>query len=287
MNNDAIFDENDIEHTKRNYLGTFRWKKLKLSKFKKINFDEICDKFEDIINIDTFKSLLELRIIENEDLNTDNKEELNIIHPSTIDGLSYPYSIIQIIKNFINEGKISIEDIFKNLDYNTKGNFNIILLGASKRAEERIALESNYFDEIYYVFLSLIANYYISTKVDKNINSITKEVIKKIFCKFKLNIIFTGEEIETNTGFKTSENFNLSFFPMKTEEFLKSYMLVFDKENTLLVGMNCGFGAGYSKLTLSWVKDLNLILKLKYITGFTFTNDYEDFKGEKLIMKYS
>mmetsp|Transcript_14997 Transcript_14997/g.15512 ORF Transcript_14997/g.15512 Transcript_14997/m.15512 type:complete len:279 (-) Transcript_14997:15-851(-) len=200
-----------------------------------------------------------------------------------VDALSYPYSIIQIIRDFIKLGRLDIGFLIDNMNLSSKGTINIILLGASQRTEERIALNSKYYDEIYYYLLAEITSFMNKTSNTTNSN---KKELSSILKQFKLNIVFTGEEVQSNSGFLYSSNINYSYFPLKTEQFLKENMFDFSKDNSILIGMNCGFGAGYQKLTFSWIKDLQLVLKLKYLVGFTFTNDYEDFKGEKLIMDY-
>ena len=59
----------------------------------------------------------------------------------------------------------------------------------------------------------------------------------------------------------------------------------FNKNNTFIMGMNCGFGAEYLKLTKSWFPDLDKYIKLKYITIFIYTNDFEDRPGKQAIIK--
>ena len=59
----------------------------------------------------------------------------------------------------------------------------------------------------------------------------------------------------------------------------------FNKNNTIIIGMNCGLGAGYLKLTKSWLPDLIKLIKLKCITIFTYTNDFEDRLENKLLLK--
>ena len=59
----------------------------------------------------------------------------------------------------------------------------------------------------------------------------------------------------------------------------------FSKKNTIIYGLNCGFGAGYMKLTYSWFCDLIKLIKIGYVVIFTYTNDYEDKKGEVAIVK--
>jgi hypothetical protein len=163
--------------------------------------------------------------------------------PFIVDALSYPLTIISALDN--------IKDKLKVYD-NT---INIILLGTAAKAEGRIAYESNYFDEIYN-YLTLI--------------------LKKTF---KLKIFLSGPEMQGNMEIQR-ENIKYIFYKGKTGDFLKEYMMEFNKVNTFVIGLNCGFGAGYMHLTLSWVNDLTKLLKLGYHLIFTYTNDYEDMIGE-------
>lgn len=156
------------------------------------------------------------------------------------------------------------------------------MFGCAERSEERIIKNSNYFDEIYYFLASILM-------INMENDSMKKEDIFKKVKSFKLNLIMIGEEIKSCSGALWNSDNNritISLFPYKVDKFLKEYNFELNKEMTLFVGLNCGFGAGYSKLTLDWINDLNSLLKLKHICAFTFTNDYEDLKGEKLILEY-
>ncbi len=266
-------DSNIEDELKENqYLGTFRWKNPKLNKLEQINLNDITFNFSNyLISYQTsWKTFLDLRFKDEE------------FEASMIDALSYPLSIIQIIDKMISMkllDNIALikKSILQNSKIKNKTTLNIILIGASKKTEERIALQSNYFDEIYYFLLCYIYSLCIDDK--------EREVI---YNTFSLNICFTGEEVSTNNSYTSQVNskINYSFYSLKTYEFLKENSLDFTKSNSIIIGLNCGFGAGYQKLTLSWIKDLQLLLKMNYICGFTFTNDYEDQKGEIEIMKY-
>ena len=126
-------------------------------------------------------------------------------------------------------------------------------------------MESNYFDEIFYFFEQIFNN-----------------------SNIKINLYFVGEEVKTETpSYKSKSNPNLIYYfcGLNTGDFLKEYVMNFNKNNTFIVGMNCGFGAGYMKLTKSWFPDLIKLIKLKYITIFTYTNDFEDKPGEQALIK--
>lgn len=319
-NNNNIDDECNTNE----YLGTFRWKNIKFEQLNKVDLLKLNNKdtIDKLINSFTlgWKEYLDYRFPNNNSAS---------VTPYFIDALSYPMSIIQIINdlnsNYTKYNFNLLKDISEKLiSYNTNNSvvFNIILIGASKKTEERIALNSNYYDEIYYFITALILKHYNNLnlndnnfiiRIDKNnvvnnkqINSsksiklladesknqyIIKSLdsfIVKLLNSFELNLIFTGEEITLNNNYKSKNNSNLNyyFYSLKTMNFFKENSLEFTNTNSLVIGLNCGFGAGYIKLTNSWIKDIQLLLKMKYFIGFTCACDYEDFKGEKLIFEY-
>jgi hypothetical protein len=236
---DLIGEEEEMNS--KEYLGTFRWKRS--LKFPALTIDKQYDYFSNLIG---WGSYLDLRT---------NFE----VEPYIVDALSYPMSIVHAIENL----RCSYVDSIKFFLLREK-NLNLIVMGASTKAEFRIAMESNYFEEIY------------------NYLTFTRKV-----SDFKLNLYFVGEEIKLKTSYKSKSNENLTyhFFEGKTGEFLKLNALEFSKTNTIFVGLNCGFGAGYLKLTTSWVLDLIKIMKFGYLSIFTYTNSWEDMKGETAIIE--
>ena len=237
-----LIPEND-ELNSNEYLGTFRWKRsLKFPVLPKVSNEmsyTSLTKWGDFIN---------------------NRLTSKTFEPYIIDALSYPISIIYAINSVIQLNEYITKEILEQQD-----EINILILGASNKTECRIAMESNYFDEIYYFFNELTNN--------KNI---------------RINLYFVGEEVKTETeSYKSNSNPNLvyNFCHLNTGDFLKEYVMNFNKNNTFIMGMNCGFGAGYMKLTKSWFPDLIKLIKLKFITIFTYTNDFEDKPGEQAIIK--
>lgn len=182
----------------------------------------------------------------------------NQFEPYVIDALSYPLSIITSLNDVISKEILSA-DTFESQD-----EVNVVILGASSKTECRIAFESNYFDEIYYYFLQLTKN-----------------------ANIKVNLYFVGEEVPKTNSYSSTNNNNLIYYfsDLNTGEFLKEHIMNFNKKNTVLFGLNCGFGAGYMRLTYSWYCDLIKLIKMNYVCIFTYTNDYEDKKGEIAIVK--
>ena len=245
--NNVILQENLIpeneEMQSKEYLGTFRWKRsLKFPLLPPIKHPisyKKLEKWTDYIN---------------------NRIEANQFEPYVIDALSYPLSIIYSINSVI-----KLDDYIEEDDLQNENIINVILLGASNKTECRIALESNYFDEIYFYFIELTGNINV-----------------------KLNLYFVGEEVKTEAeSYSSKINPNLTYYfsHFNTGNFLKENIMNFSKKNTFIIGLNCGFGAGYMKLTFSWFKDLIKLIKINFITIFTYTNDYEDKIGEQALIK--
>jgi hypothetical protein len=238
VNNEGMIDE-DEEINKKEYLGTFRWK-------KSLTFPKLTKPLEDFnfMKFSKWSEYFESRV----DLNFQ-------FEPHIIDALSYPLSIIYGIEKLKEVLNSFTEKFFKERI------LNIVLIGVSKKTEGRIATESNYFDEVFFY-------------IKQNNPSITS-----------LNLFFVGEEIHSTYSKVQDNGLNYCFFKGITGDFLKSFALEFSKSNTVIIGMNCGFGAGYIKLTCSWIRDLVKLLKFSYPLIFTCTNDYEDFKGELGILE--
>jgi len=238
--NDFIQDDEE-ELSSGEYLGTFRWKK-KLSFPKLIFVNDRLD--QSYYGINKWADFFEKRI---------NFE----VEPHIIDALSYPLTIINSL--------LELQKVYLNFSLIYEKTINLIFIGASKKCEERIAIGSNYFDEIYYFLLSIR-----SLKIP-NIND----------NHFNLNLHFVGEEVSQNASYTSSiKNIKYTFHKQTFGNFLKDYALELSKSNTLIFGLNTGFGAGFLKLTLNWINDLIKLLKFNYIFVFSYTNDYEDMIGE-------
>lgn len=228
--------ELDANLDNKEYLGTFRWKKgLTLTK---LNSNLIYD----------YDSLTEWKDYISKRIDFE-------VFPYIIDALSYPLSIIYALENIRKTNSMfALQD---------ESIINLVIMGVSQKAEGRIALESNYFEEIYHYF----------NQKNKNLK--------------ELNLYFVGEELKLDYSFtsQTIDKIKFYFSPKIIGEFLKDNAFSFNKNNTIFFGLNCGFGAGYLKLTLNWIKDLTKLLKFGYLLAFTYTNDYEDKIGELTIMK--
>ena len=194
LKSDLIPEKEELNSSE--YLGTFRWKRsLKFPLLTKPSTEILytsLSKWGDFIN---------------------NRLASNTFEPYIIDALSYPITIIYSINTVIQLNEYITKDILEQQE-----EINILILGASNKTECRIAMESNYFDEIYYFFVQLNNN--------KNI---------------KVNLYFVGEEVKTETeSYKSNSNPNLvyNFCHLNTGDFLKEYVMNFNKNNTFIMGMN-------------------------------------------------
>jgi len=227
-----IREEGDL--IQNEYLGTFRWK-------QGIKFPVLLPP-----NSNFYKELT----LSTEKWTTFISNRVTFeLEPFFLDAMSFPLTVISGLNTIFEKQSSFLKEKI----------LNIVIIGASARAEERIALETNYFDEIYF---------YIKERSENN------DII--------VNIFFSGDEITSTNTYtsKNSKNLIYNFIPGNTGDYLKKYALDFSKTNVIFAGLNTGFGAGYKKLTISWIVDLCKILKFNFVTIFSYTNDYEDKVGE-------
>jgi len=170
------------------------------------------------------------------------------IEPQIIDALSFPITIayaLNLSKIIPEKGELS--------------ELNIVLMGATEKAEQRIFMNSDYFNEI----PGFLPN------------------VKKFMFHF------VGPEITISQHLKTvskSEKIKATFYKGKIMEFLKEMGIGLKPTNTIFIGLNTGLGIKYAPLILSWTQDLKFIFKRGFYLVLTSANDYEDLKGETFVM---
>ena len=173
------------------------------------------------------------------------------LQPIYYDSLSFGLTIgSSIVKHL---------EIFPSLG--DQKHLNIVLFGCSSKAEERVARETNFFETVFYLL---------------------KIHIKSLE---KVTIDFVGPEIESPTECVYNK-ISCKFYKDTAGNFLRENAISLEKENTVMFLLNPGFGAGFLKLTTLWVNDLTVLLKLGFLVISTYTNDYEDLKGEKAILNF-
>lgn len=184
---------------------------------------------------------------------------------SLIDGLSYPLTAIFALEK--------LRPLWHNVE-----EIDLIIMGATYKAEVRLLRETSYWGEI-----------------QRHFHGYGKT------CR----LWFVGPELEgpfqkNDTAEKPSRNQHkgknkhtqlqncwqggIKDFLMNTKPELVR-QLPFAKSATLLIGFNPGFGSGAPGLLESWFSDLEYIRDTRLPCIFTQANDFSDVRGELLILR--
>ncbi len=254
-------NEIDVDGTSDGYSGTFRWKSSKiLPSMPEYNSNNV-------INYDTTDNAI--------DVSDDGwmayflsrcqgnaNEAINLIHKaksdlSLIDCLSSPISILHAINKigFLTKLKASMND-------NMKIDLHIVILGCSSKAEERVLDQTNCWRELQYYFDS---------------HSINVNVI----------LYFVGPEMSASCH---NENKTIFKSNKTAIDFFRSNVQLLSV-NTLVVGLNCGFGNWENPISIrynllfQWMTDLYFLTATKLPLLFFCANDYADLAGESSLMQ--
>jgi hypothetical protein len=243
--------EVDLDATTGGYSGTFRWA---ASKRLKSMPDMIEKHAAHHVSLDYENGWMGyfLSRIPHDDTACANfiksvKEDLSII-----DCLSTPVSIPYICRRL-------------NLLEATQSVVNVVMIGCSEKAEERIARETNCFEELCLGFPDVE----------------------------QINVFLVGPEIlSTDSPVKPSSGrLRIKYFKGTAIQFFRANpSLLRVNGNTFVVGVNCGFGnfenplpARY-ELLMSWLPDLFFLTATKLPLLFMCANDYADLAGESAVM---
>jgi len=170
---------------------------------------------------------------------------LESIVPQFIDALSYPVSLLYCLQ----EAGLAL----------TASVQNVLIAGASERAEERLLFNTNYFQDW--------ASFHPAVG------------------KWKLYLV--GPEISAGRHSKTTQlsaKMQAECYRGTMGELLTEHYGEFTPSNTVVVGFNPGFGSGFLPLMTSWAGDLVTLLNLRLPVFFTCANDYGDLRGESLVL---
>jgi hypothetical protein len=158
------------------------------------------------------------------------------IEPHQLDGLSFSMTVANLIK------VMKLHQDRKEL--------NIIVMGGSAKAEERLFACTNYFEEL--------TNFYPG---------------------IKFKFFFAGPELSDKrhcTVHKVNDNLTGFFYKAKVSELILDHFESIDnfkkqckEDNTFFIGFNPGFGCGYEALLASWAQDLVMLLNMDYHVIFT------------------
>ena len=165
--------------------------------------------------------------------------------PSILDCLSFPVTLIQALKRLgLTPGPV----------------MRVVILGASRRAEERTARSTQYWDEVAHCFEGS-----------------------------KITLSFVGPEISATGPIAGSGLVEASSFRGNLRDFRAAHPgLASDTHSTIFVVFNGGFGnfveSHNFSLLWSWLPDLMLLTKIRAPLVFTCANDYADVRGEMEVM---
>jgi hypothetical protein len=225
------------------YSGTFRWNESKkfisLPDFPYVQSnqtDEKCD-FDLTKGWGAF--------LTRRGRNNTNLVEIAKKDPSMLDALTYPMTFIRLAK---------ILNLFPTTPSHP---MNIVVLGSTVKAEQRVWNITNYWLEIAHFFSQHhIKLWFVGPEA-------AEEVTSKTLPKNLTVLNFRGcfGDFQSSTNFKD-----------------------FNPKNTIMIGYNTGFGnfveTSKYELFFSWLPDLYKIAESNIPTLFTCANDYADMNGE-------
>eukprot|EP00656_Telonema_subtile_P050951 TRINITY_DN6730_c0_g1_i7.p1 TRINITY_DN6730_c0_g1~~TRINITY_DN6730_c0_g1_i7.p1 ORF type:complete len:366 (+),score=74.20 TRINITY_DN6730_c0_g1_i7:145-1242(+) len=170
--------------------------------------------------------------------------------PSVLDGVSYAVTLVHMLQRS--------EYPIESLRVAGRRKLTVLVLGAAARCEERIARETEYWDELGHLL------------------------------ELKVELVLVGPEVSGNETLKPSSPTSLTTITLFRGTFL-GYQegRELDPGSTVLVTFNGGFGNWVESrrfgLFLSWFEDLVAIASSNLPAFFTQANDYADLVGEVAI----
>ena len=228
------------------YSGTFRWTETKmfrtLPSFPSYLVPDLSHGWQSYLNTrenTTIKDSIEVN---------DTKKVLPLVDEarqdaSFLDALSFPITLISILHQL-------------KLCQQTLSELHIVVLGGTVKAEQRIYLQTEYWEEI--------GNFFPGIDT--------------------IHLWLTGLEIEQDKMKKSKSDKKLQVHLVRGSvgALFKKYS--FDAACTVCIGYNTGFGnfieSQRYELLWSWWDDLSLLSKSGLPVIFTCANDYADVNGE-------
>ena len=171
--------------------------------------------------------------------------DMETVTPQFIDALSYSVSLIYCLQSTGLSLTATVQ--------------NVIIAGASERAEERLVLGTNYFQDLarFHPRVSRWMVYLVGPEISPANHSHTSRL---------------------------SPNMQVECYRGTLGELLTEHYGEFTPDNTVVIGFNPGFGSGFLQLMASWVSDLVTLMNLGLVVFFTCANDYGDLRGETLVL---
>ncbi len=164
---------------------------------------------------------------------------------------------------------VTVSKLINNLNIENLHEIHLVIMGCSEKFEERILRETNIWEELlinHASSIDLIHLYIVGPEISQN---------------QQFNRVNYGEKIMITHLFKGT-----------AIQFFRSNTALLGGDNTICIGLNCGYGNFENKgsrqydLLLSWLPDLYFLSATKIPLFFTTANDYADLVGEVTVMKY-
>lgn len=198
-----------------------------------------------------------------EQVSSDRPDGKLTVEPQMFDGLSYPLTAVWAISQLFQRG------IVDHRQYLGKGRvLRLFALGVAARAEERVLLESNYFQEIcHYLSTPQLELWCIGPEM-----SADNHMARRPLGPRGESICFRGTCREgiaeaLSGGCRRGTGAAGQATDGKPAA-------------AIVIGFNCGFGSGDDALKKSWHGDLKHLLDSGFPCIFTCANDYNDVHGE-------
>jgi len=165
------------------------------------------------------------------------------LDPLALDGLSYPLSLLRALQVL-------------RLRPPSPGPLNLLVIGASSKAEERVWRESNYWQELQH-FLPATHLYFVGPEISADRHRVVDE----------RSATLRATSYKGTVGQLLEEESHLT------------------PANSVVVGFNTGMGSGLWPLMKSWLPDLLLLVRSRFVAIFTCANDWSDLRGEVEVFK--
>lgn len=245
-----MIEEINLEGDGDGYSGTFRWKKTKQLKNMPAYPNEAASSV-----LVGWMDFFHHRFDEDQCLHMLAAIQSDL---SYIDCLSSPLSIAYMVQETVT-----------NMADGLKQTLHIICIGCSSKAEERILMETNCWDELGYLLYDKVGSielWLVGPEISR-----------------------TSENVKSMGSRSSKFQYSANLFKGTSTDFFRSHKTLLNK-STIVVGLNCGFGNFENpehvrfNLLFSWLPDLYFLSATKLPLFFTCANDYADLAGEVAVM---
>ena len=172
-----------------------------------------------------------------------------VVEPTLLDGLSFPLTFLWAVF------KAGLRTALPALA--TERRLTVVVMGGSERAEERLLLQTTYFQEI-----------------------------SAYFPGVAVHLILSGPEM-SRAGHKATKAWSglrVTRFRGTAGDVMRELPEAFEGP-CVAVGFNTGFGSGDARLVASWKGDLRRLQDRGVPVVFTCANDYNDLRKETKILQ--